>query len=131
MRLNACPKCRGAVALERDQYGPYEHCLRCGWYRDLDQAPSLSKTADVKSENVHAPDDGCSVAQSCFQCPLADCQYDAPPARAAYLRDQELLAVFRQHEHLGRTAAAELAAQAMKTTSRSVFRALSRDRRAA
>jgi hypothetical protein len=126
MKLQGCPKCGGAVSAERDQYGLYVHCLICGWERDLTPRPPLLKTADHPSENVRAPDLGCSVSQSCFQCPLPDCKYDVPSARDAYLRDQALLAVFRQYQHLGTTAAAALTAEAVGTSDRSVYRALGR-----
>ena len=35
LRLEGCPKCKGAVALDRDRYGWYEQCLQCGYQRDL------------------------------------------------------------------------------------------------
>jgi hypothetical protein len=126
MKLKGCRKCGGAVSVERDEYGRYIHCLMCGWQRDLTQAPSLPATAGHPIKNVRAPDDGCSVAPSCFQCPLPDCKYDAPSTRDAYLRDQALLAIFRQHQNLGTTVAAELTAQAVGTTDRNVYRVLKR-----
>jgi hypothetical protein len=30
-----CPRCRGLVVQDRDGYGSYEHCLYCGYLRDL------------------------------------------------------------------------------------------------
>lgn len=30
-----CPKCRGTLAIERDSYGPYIHCLMCGLNIDM------------------------------------------------------------------------------------------------
>ena len=131
MKLKGCPKCGGAISLEKDRYGPYVYCLICGWQRDLTPELTLPKTAghhskEVHSENVRAPDDGCSVLPSCFQCPLPDCKYGVPSARDAYRRDQVLLAVFRQHQHLGTTVAAALTAEAIGTSDRSVYRALGR-----
>ena len=36
MRLNNCLKCHGDVRLDHDQYGWYEHCIQCGFTRDLE-----------------------------------------------------------------------------------------------
>src|ERR671915_470302 len=101
MKLRACPRCSGAISIQGDRYGPYLYCLMCGWQKDLTPGPSLPKTPDRPIEDVRAPDNGCSVSSSCFQCPLPDCKYEAPSTRAAYQRYQALLAVFRQHQHLG------------------------------
>ena len=30
-----CPKCKGTLAIERDSYGPYVHCLMCGLNIDM------------------------------------------------------------------------------------------------
>lgn len=29
--LKACPRCRGDIVLERDEYGRYTSCLACGY----------------------------------------------------------------------------------------------------
>jgi ribosomal protein S27AE len=34
-KKKACPRCGGNVFLDTDQYGWFEHCLRCGHTRDL------------------------------------------------------------------------------------------------
>lgn len=35
----ACPKCQtGDVVLGRDKYGPYVHCMQCGYMRDLKES---------------------------------------------------------------------------------------------
>lgn len=31
-----CPRCGGRVTIEQDGYGWYEHCLPCGYMRDLE-----------------------------------------------------------------------------------------------
>jgi hypothetical protein len=36
LRLKCCPRCKGAVALDKDRYGWYELCLQCGYLRDLE-----------------------------------------------------------------------------------------------
>jgi hypothetical protein len=35
-KLKSCPRCRGDVFLDRDQYGWYEQCLQCSYRRDLE-----------------------------------------------------------------------------------------------
>jgi len=35
-RLKSCPKCKGAVRVDRDEHGWYEYCLHCGHMRDLE-----------------------------------------------------------------------------------------------
>ena len=32
----SCPRCKGDVRVDRDQYGWYEQCLMCGYMRDLE-----------------------------------------------------------------------------------------------
>ena len=34
-RLKGCPKCKGDVELDRDQWGWYEQCIQCGYLFDL------------------------------------------------------------------------------------------------
>jgi len=36
LRLKSCPKCKGDVMVDRDEYGWYEHCLQCGHRRDME-----------------------------------------------------------------------------------------------
>ena len=43
-RLKSCPRCKGDLVLERDQWGWYEQCIQCGYLHDLPEV-SLSKTA--------------------------------------------------------------------------------------
>ena len=39
-KLKGCPRCGGAVAVERDSRGAYENCINCGWERDNRTWPS-------------------------------------------------------------------------------------------
>jgi uncharacterized protein YbaR (Trm112 family) len=39
LRLHACPRCNGPLAKQRDQYGPYWQCFRCGFHLDVDMPP--------------------------------------------------------------------------------------------
>ncbi len=34
-RRKSCPRCKGEIRLDRDEYGWYEECLMCGYTRDL------------------------------------------------------------------------------------------------
>ncbi len=35
LRPKSCPKCKGDVLLDRDQYGWFEQCMQCGFMTDL------------------------------------------------------------------------------------------------
>jgi hypothetical protein len=35
-RLESCPKCKGRLLLEKDNYGSYQQCLQCGYIHDLE-----------------------------------------------------------------------------------------------
>lgn len=35
LRFKSCPRCKGDVILDRDQYGWYQQCLQCGHLRDV------------------------------------------------------------------------------------------------
>ena len=37
-RWNCCPRCKGDVLIDRDEYGWYEECLMCGYTHDLETA---------------------------------------------------------------------------------------------
>ncbi len=41
LRLGACPRCTGPLALHRDQYGNYWSCLPCGFHSDDDVPPEV------------------------------------------------------------------------------------------
>lgn len=41
-RWNSCPRCKGDVWLDRDEYGWYEECLMCGYTHDLRMAVAAS-----------------------------------------------------------------------------------------
>ena len=36
LRLKGCPRCNGDIFQSRDHHGWYEHCLQCGYLRDLE-----------------------------------------------------------------------------------------------
>ena len=54
------------------------------------------RTRDPLPENTRYRDDGCSISESCFTCPLPRCRYEEPGGLRAVLnelRDREILAL--------------------------------------
>lgn len=49
-RLDSCPKCKGRLLLEKDNYGLYQQCLQCGYLHDLETFPVIdsAETEDEK-----------------------------------------------------------------------------------
>jgi len=35
LRLKGCPRCKGDIVVEVDQWGWYEECIQCGYLQDL------------------------------------------------------------------------------------------------
>jgi hypothetical protein len=75
--------------------------------------------------------DGCNVSPSCFTCPLPDCKWEAPRARAAIIWDQQALALFSQHKELGTARAVVITARELGVSERRIYRMLQRQRPAA
>jgi hypothetical protein len=48
-RLNSCPKCKGQLLLEKDNYGVYQQCLQCGYLHDLQTFPVIDG-AEIEDE---------------------------------------------------------------------------------
>ena len=42
-RFRSCPRCGGDTFIDRDVYGWYEHCLQCGYLRDLKSVVGLGQ----------------------------------------------------------------------------------------
>lgn len=56
----SCPKCRGHLMLEKDNYGVYEQCLQCGYLHDLQIVGSFDKQqaeAENEEEGVERADE--------------------------------------------------------------------------
>jgi hypothetical protein len=126
VRLNACPKCRGALFVSEDAYGPYLTCSSCGWQRDLAIDSPLPPGKENPETGREGIPDGCNIAPSCFQCPLPDCLWETPTARRAYLWDQSALALFERHKHLGTAKAVAVVAEELQVAGRTVYRMLVR-----
>ena len=43
MKLKSCPRCKGDVMLDRDQYGWYEQCMQCGYLCDVKSIVDVSQ----------------------------------------------------------------------------------------
>lgn len=125
-----CPKCGGATYVERDVYGIRQVCRHCGWQRDLGVGPSLSRTR-IHKDDPPEVEDGCDVSPSCFCCPLPDCLWEVPRVRQAYVKGLKTLEIFEQYKHLGTQRAADITAAKLGMSSRGVYRALQRQRKAA
>ena len=52
LRLKSCPKCKGVVLIDRDEYGWYEECIQCGYLHDLQNLDEVQRHAVFKSEDV-------------------------------------------------------------------------------
>jgi hypothetical protein len=48
-----CPKCSGSMYLDKDEHGPYEECLQCGYLLDLEKTDQPSKASI--SNKTHQP----------------------------------------------------------------------------
>ena len=44
-RLKGCPRCKGDVVTELDQWGWYEECIQCGYLHDLQNVVEVKKQA--------------------------------------------------------------------------------------
>jgi hypothetical protein len=47
----SCPKCRGAIFVERDLHGTYGFCINCSYYHDV----SIGPPVDVVAEEAALP----------------------------------------------------------------------------
>jgi DNA-directed RNA polymerase subunit M/transcription elongation factor TFIIS len=48
-KLENCPKCKGHLIIEKDNYGLYQQCLQCGYIHDLQIFPMI-KDEEIKKE---------------------------------------------------------------------------------
>jgi hypothetical protein len=45
LRLKGCPRCRGDLVVELDQWGWYEECIQCGYLHDLQNIVEVKQQA--------------------------------------------------------------------------------------
>jgi len=53
-RADRCPKCKGYLILERDNYGLYKQCLQCGFIHDLSTVDHVSKQQAEEQKQIQA-----------------------------------------------------------------------------
>ncbi len=51
LRLRTCPRCRGPLAPQHDEYGDYWQCFRCGHhsYQDVPQQPQIARSEAARA----------------------------------------------------------------------------------
>jgi hypothetical protein len=54
-RLDSCPKCKGQLLLEKDNYGLYQQCLQCGYLHDLQAFPVIDEQRIEEEKEVVDP----------------------------------------------------------------------------
>ncbi|MFH1652107.1 MAG: hypothetical protein ABID87_08435 [Chloroflexota bacterium] len=81
---------------------------------------------DLPPEYCHYRDEGCELADSCLNCPLAKCVYDEPGGKQRWrkrLRDRDIVRLFSEEKQGVR----ELA-RFFRLSERTIQRALKGDR---
>jgi len=48
-RLKGCPRCRGDMVLDRDEWGSYEQCIQCGYLLDVPNAVKATPSSGEES----------------------------------------------------------------------------------
>ncbi len=41
--MKSCPRCKGDLALDLDQWGLYEQCIQCGYLHDLEDTVTVKQ----------------------------------------------------------------------------------------
>ena len=52
LKLKGCPRCKGALILDKDRHGWYEQCLQCGHLRDIAARVEIVEPSDKCCEVV-------------------------------------------------------------------------------
>ena len=52
LKLKSCPRCKGDVRIDRDQYGWFEECIQCGYTCDLKDVVTPEKPGPGKPKVV-------------------------------------------------------------------------------
>jgi len=50
--FKACPRCKGDMVVDKDQYGHYMECLQCGYETDAPGTSKVVRAADSIREEV-------------------------------------------------------------------------------
>ena len=46
--LKRCPRCKGDISFEQDQWGWYQQCLQCGYLRDFQELVGVKQEWTVE-----------------------------------------------------------------------------------
>ena len=52
LKLKSCPRCKGDVVVELDQFGWYEECIQCGYLHDLQNVVEVKQQAAQRGHNT-------------------------------------------------------------------------------
>lgn len=52
LKLKGCPRCKGDVVVELDQWGWYEECIQCGYLHDLPNVVKVKQQAAQQGHNM-------------------------------------------------------------------------------
>ncbi|MFC1910973.1 hypothetical protein ACFLXC_06875 [Chloroflexota bacterium] len=55
IRTKSCPKCKGVVLIDRDQYGWFEQCIQCGLMKDLKLVAPAPDPATLRIRKKRQP----------------------------------------------------------------------------
>ena len=45
-----CPRCSGRIYLDADEHGRFQHCLQCGYTKDLDGLVAVNTVPDSERD---------------------------------------------------------------------------------
>ncbi|MFC1914375.1 hypothetical protein ACFLXF_03790, partial [Chloroflexota bacterium] len=99
------------------------------WDSDSLQEDVFERESDLPPEYCHYKDDGCELATSCLNCPMAQCVYDEPGGKQRQLkrlRDKEIVRLFSQ-ESKGVRELALMFSLSDRTIQRALKNSLRRD----
>ena len=52
LRLKGCPRCRGDLVVELDQWGWYKECIQCGYLHDLQNIVEVKQQAAQQGHDM-------------------------------------------------------------------------------
>ena len=52
LRLKSCPRCKGDIVIDRDQWGWYEECIQCGYLHDLRNVVEVKQVVAQQRHDV-------------------------------------------------------------------------------
>jgi len=52
LKLKGCPRCKGDVVVELDQFGWYEECIQCGYLHDMQNVVEVKQQVAQRGHNT-------------------------------------------------------------------------------